>query len=52
VNPKKSGIFMVKDHDRVYEDSIDGIPVVKEYKYLGVLINNHGSMESQLKCIK
>ena len=43
---------MVKDHDKVYEKSIDGIPVVTEYKYLGVLINNHGSMEPQLKSIK
>jgi len=35
---------MVKDHDRIHETSIDGIPVVTEYKYLGVLIDNHGSM--------
>lgn len=41
LNPKKSGIFLLKKRNYT-EDEIEGIPLVKEYKYLGVWVDNRG----------
>jgi hypothetical protein len=44
INPKKSGIFLVKNHDRVHGDKVEDIPIVSQYRYLGILIDNSGDM--------
>ena len=31
---------------------MDGIPIIKEYKYLGVIINHRGNLDEHLKEIK
>ena len=39
VNPKKCGIINIRNHDKLEEVNLHGVPVVEEYRYLGVLIN-------------
>jgi hypothetical protein len=40
VNPKKCGIFAVKNHKKITEEmDLRGIPVVSEYGYLGVTLD-------------
>ena len=38
VNKNKSGIMILKN-DIKEKDNIDGYPIIREYKYLGILIN-------------
>lgn len=47
LNPKKSGIFLLKKR-RYLLDEIEGIPLTKEYRYLGVWIDNFGRLTKQL----
>ena len=55
VNKLKSGIMIVNNY-KIDENNIEGYPIIKEYKYLGILINdkmniqNHiGSIDKKLK---
>jgi len=53
VNPKKCAVFAIKNHCKLSEDmDLKGIPVVTEYCYLGVVINNSGSIAPQIASIK
>lgn len=52
INPNKSGIFLIRNHKKIEELEILDIPIIKEYKYLGLIIDNNGSLEPQLKFIK
>jgi hypothetical protein len=53
INKKKSAIMPLKKHlnpeDGINE--IDGFPVVTKYKYLGVTIDNFGSIKEHIKDI-
>jgi hypothetical protein len=40
LNKKKSGIIVLNNHEELKAIVIEGIPVVKSYKYLGVLIDD------------
>jgi hypothetical protein len=45
INPKKCGIFAVKKHRKIDETmDLKGIPVVQEYTYLGVTMDDSGSL--------
>ena len=49
INPKKCAIFAVRDHSRITAQmNLQGIPVATEYCYLGVTIDNTGSINPQL----
>ena len=54
INPKKCGIFAIKKHFKIITDELNlcGIPVVSEYCYLGVTIDESGSLWPQLDKIK
>ncbi len=53
VNPKKCGIFAVKNHNKITDEmNLRGIPVVSEYCYLGVTLDESGSLWSHLEKIK
>jgi hypothetical protein len=53
LNESKSAIFAVKRHTKLgKEQSIDGFPIVKEYTYLGVLIDDRGSIEPHLAWLR
>lgn len=53
VNAKKSAIFTVKKHDKLTTKmNLHGIPVVTEYCYLGVTVDNSGSIQPHLDRIK
>ena len=50
-NKKKSGIMYL--HKRNSDSkSLRGFPIVKEYKYLGITINNMGSIYPHIKNLK
>jgi len=56
VNKLKSGIMILNNYKDIEEDNIEGYPIINEYKYLGILINdkmniqNHiGSIDKKLK---
>ncbi len=45
INPKKCGILAIKKHSKITEEmNLRGIPVVTEYCYLGVTIDESGSL--------
>jgi hypothetical protein len=49
VNESKSAIFAVKGHGKLCEEqSIDGIPIIDEYCYLGVHIDDRGTIGRHL----
>jgi hypothetical protein len=53
INPKKCGIFAVKKDLKIDETmDLKGIPVVQEYTYLGVTMDDSGSLWPQLDKIK
>ena len=53
VNPKKSAIFCVKNHTKLgSEMNLFGIPVVREYCYLGVTVNDSGSIIPHLNRVE
>jgi hypothetical protein len=53
INPKKCAIFEVKKHQKLLEDmDLKGIPVATEYCYLGVVIDNSGSIWPQVHAIE
>ena len=39
VNKSKSGIMILKNNIEK-NDNIDGYPIINEYKYLGIIIND------------
>ncbi len=44
LNSKKSAIFLMRK--RKYDiESVEGIPVVGEYKYLGITMDNFGNIK-------
>ena len=48
VNPKKCGIINVRKHEKLTTENLHGIPIVKEYRYLGVVIDQNGTVAPQL----
>lgn len=53
INPKKCAVFAVRNHAKISPDAnLQGIPVATEYCYLGVTINDSGSIEPQLQRIQ
>ena len=56
INRKKSGIMFLKKRDykksRKEYDHIMDIPIVKEYKYLGIWMDDHFSFTKQIMEIK
>ena len=54
INPKKSAIFAVKNHDKLTKREFDlrDIPIVSEYCYLGVTIDNRGSIAPHVDRVK
>ena len=40
VNKLKSGIMILKHNDNTNENNIEEYPIITEYKYLGILIND------------
>ena len=45
INPNKCGIMNVKQHKKLISDSsLHNLPIVNEYRYLGVLIDHNGSV--------
>jgi hypothetical protein len=53
LNVSKSAIFFIKGHQKLgVARSIDGIPVFDQYCYLGVLIDNRGSIEPHIRKIQ
>ena len=51
INYKKSGIFFCKQR-KINIETYENFPVIKEYKYLGILINNKGNLKNHLKDLK
>ena len=49
VNKNKSGIFVVKGKEQ--NDNIEGYPIIKEYKYLGILINDKLNIQNHIGLI-
>ena len=49
INYKKSGIFLCKQKNKNELKEVEGIPVVQEYKYLGILINNKGKLNNHIR---
>ena len=47
VNKNKSGIMILKN-DIKEKDNIDGYPIIKEYKYLGILINDKMNIQNHI----
>ena len=55
INVKKSGIFCIKGHkllEQTKSNELKDIPIVTSYRYLGIDINNYGSIESYIVRIK
>jgi hypothetical protein len=53
INAKKSAVFTVKGHDKLTsEHDLRGIPVVSEYNYLGVTVDDSGSLAAHLNRVK
>ncbi|CAD8215511.1 unnamed protein product [Paramecium octaurelia] len=48
LNQKKCGIFFIQNHKRCQYNNIQGFPIVKSYKYLGINILNNGKISLQL----
>ena len=51
INPTKSAILMVKNHEKLEDDSLFDIPVAEEYRYLGILMNGMGSINPHMEKI-
>ena len=51
INPKKSAILLVKGHEKL-ETDVCGIQIQERYKYLGINIDNKGSIAPHLKLTK
>ena len=45
VNPKKCGIVNIRKHEYLEAVDLHDVPIVEEYRYLGVLIDQNGSVE-------
>jgi hypothetical protein len=53
LNESKSGVFAVKRHRALGSArEVEGFPVVGEYRYLGVLIDDRGSIEPHLRRLR
>ena len=50
VNKNKSGIMILKN-DIKEKDNIDGYPIIREYKYLGILINFKMNIQNHIGMI-
>ena len=50
VNKNKSGIMILKN-DIKEKDNIDGYPIIREYKYLGILINFKMNIQNHIGII-
>lgn len=51
LNKKKCGIFQIGKNNIKGESTLRGIDILKEYKYLGILINNKGNIKNQLNLL-
>ncbi len=49
VNPKKSAILSPKGHSKLMKINLRSIPIVLEYCYLEVTVDDHGSINSHLE---
>ena len=47
VNKLKSGIMIVNNY-KIDENNIEGYPIIKEYKYLGILINDKMNIQNHI----
>ena len=53
VNAKKSALFLIKNHDKLATDiDLHEIPIVSDYCYLGVTVNDSGSIQPHLDRVK
>ena len=50
VNKLKSGIMIVNNY-KIDENNIEGYPIIKEYKYLGILINDKMNIQNHIGSI-
>ncbi|KAM3139768.1 hypothetical protein pb186bvf_008010, partial [Paramecium bursaria] len=52
INKSKSGVMPLHKKKKVNREGLRGFPVVKQYKYLGITINNMGSIDPHIDNIK
>ena len=50
VNKLKSGIMILNNY-KIEEDNIEGYPIIKEYKYLGIIINDKMNIQNHIDSI-
>ena len=48
INKGNSGVMHVRNHSEV---QIDGYPTVQHYKYLGVVLDNQGTIKEHVKVL-
>ena len=48
VNKLKSGIMLLKHNDNTNENNIEEYPIITEYKYLGILINDKMNIKKHI----
>jgi hypothetical protein len=51
VNKLKSGIMILKHNDNTNENNIEEYPIIKEYKYLGILIDDKMNIQKHIGSI-
>ena len=42
----KCGIINVRKHENLTTEDLHGIPIVKEYRYLGIIVDQNGTVSS------
>lgn len=55
INPKKSAIFSIRGHKMLQKynsNDLKNIEIMKQYKYLGITIDNYGTINPHLEKIK
>lgn len=53
LNNSKSGVIIIEGNNNNWQmDSIEGIPIVESYKYLGVVINNKMTLKDHIDRMK
>ncbi len=53
LNEAKSGVFAVGGHEKLgLVGAVEGIPVLNQYRYLGVLVDDRGTIHPHLTALK